>query len=709
MSLLRLLIRKARDVPLRDLLISVWVMFTFVVAQPLLDLLGRNPEFFLARAAPSLDILVVVFVLLVGLPAVLGLVVAAARAISPTLGVATHALVLVACGTALAVMVMASTPAATLPGGLQLLLGVPIGAAFWVAFARWSGARAIYRIAAVGPLVFAALFLVVSPTSQLIFSAGAIDRPAGVDVANPVPLVVVLFDEFPVATLMNPEGEIPEALYPSFARLTREGIWFRNAVGVEQQTEEAVPTILTGRHPSDRDAIPTAADYPLNLFSLLSDTYEIRAFETVTDLCPDYACSNRVRVVPPIPARWAALASDLSVVVGHIILPDDLSEKLPPIAMTWGDFAGAASEARDDFNLIRRFLENVDADRRVEVERFLAALEEPTDQPTLYFAHLLFPHLPWTYLPTGQSYPARSPAPGSTSTGWESDEWLVMQGQQRLLLQAQYSDTIVGRVIESLERAGIYDDALLVILADHGTADIPNVEHRRVITPETIGNIAAVPLFIKLPQSETVGIDDYRAETTDVLPTIADVLGVDIPWRVDGISLVSPDRPRRESSTMVGSQGPVTFGVDGKEKYEVARWLASWFGDQGPFGLAPPGQRDLLGRTLDDLQPVDEPGLTATISNPQRYANVQPDADSLPAQINGTLSRTAGFDGDVIVAVVFNGRVEAVVRTYDTEGSVTRFQAMIPPDAFIPGRNTIQLVLVEGVGSDREFFLASQP
>jgi hypothetical protein len=282
-----------------------------------------------------------------------------------------------------------------------------------------------------------------------------------------------------------------------------------------------------------------------------------------------------------------------------------------------------------------------------------------------------------------------------------------MQAQQRLLLQVQYSDAIVGQVIETLERTGRYDDALIVILADHGNADIPNVEHRRVITPETIGHIAAVPLFIKLPGMERTGIDDYRAETTDVLPTIAAVLGVRVPWRVDGVSLLDENRPQRPSSTMIGSKGPVTFGTSGEEKYAVARWLADWFGGLGPFGLSPPGQRDLLGRELASLEVIDDPQLTVRISNPDRYDNVRPDGDPLPAQLNGTISRDSPFDGDVIVAVSLNGRIVGVVRTYDTDGFTTRFQAMLPPDAFRPGPNFIELVLVDGTGADRMLWRAS--
>ncbi len=56
-----------------------------------------------------------------------------------------------------------------------------------------------------------------------------------------------------------------------------------------------------------------------------------------------------------------------------------------------------------------------------------------------------------------------------------------------------------------------------------------------------------MPLFVKYPGQDGGEIDDRPAHTVDILPTIADVVGVEPPWEVDGISLLgdarSPDEP----------------------------------------------------------------------------------------------------------------------------------------------------------------------
>jgi hypothetical protein len=274
-----------------------------------------------------------------------------------------------------------------------------------------------------------------------------------------------------------------------------------------------------------------------------------------------------------------------------------------------------------------------------------------------------------------------------------------MQAQQRHLLQVQYTDLIIGEVIATLEEAGIYGETLIVVAADHGTADIPNVGHRRVITPDTVGHIAAIPLFVKLPGMTKTGVDDYRAETIDVLPTIADVLDLDIPWTVDGTSLVATTRPERPTTTMRGTRGDVTFDDDGEEKLAVARWRERWFDSGDPFSLVPHGFGHLLGVPLEGLEVIDDQSLSIRVNNATRYHDLDLRSDPFPAQITGSLVRaTDGPTGDVVLAIAVNGTVQAVVRTYSEDGS-TGFQAMLPIRAFQTGANDIEILLVDDSGA----------
>ena len=66
--------------------------------------------------------------------------------------------------------------------------------------------------------------------------------------------------------------------------------------------------------------------------------------------------------------------------------------------------------------------------------------------------------------------------------------------------------------------------------------------YRRDLTPENAHDIAPVPLLVKYPRQRKGEIDPKWARTIDLLPTIADVLGIRLPFRVDGRSL-RPPRP----------------------------------------------------------------------------------------------------------------------------------------------------------------------
>ena len=193
-----------------------------------------------------------------------------------------------------------------------------------------------------------------------------------------------------------------------------------------------------------------------------------------------------------------------------------------PVDGNWGGFAGTAIQA--PWGMRPRVGELLEADRRTDVARFLDLLDQPLSEGGFYFAHLMLPHWPWIHLPDGRLYTAPGHLPGLGKDGWSSDEWLVAQAYQRHLLQVQYTDAILGQILEQLDTHESYDEALVVVFVDHGGAIRPDIVGRRRISPETVGDIAAIPLFVKRPHQAHAVIDDYRAETIDVLPTIADVL-----------------------------------------------------------------------------------------------------------------------------------------------------------------------------------------
>ncbi|HEU4916035.1 MAG TPA: sulfatase-like hydrolase/transferase [Acidimicrobiia bacterium] len=682
----------SRTVTTFEVFASCVAFLCLAVSQPILDLLGRNPEFFLARSSPALDVVLVGVVLGLVAPVLTGLLVAGIHHLNLAVGTAIHIVVLGLSGTVLFVDVLERF---VVGSPLLVAIACMVGAAIVLLFYGSFTFRTVTKYVAFAPLVVMMSFATLSPLSRLLFAADRVESDAvTAEVGNEVPIVIVVFDEFPLASLIDANGEIQSSNYPNFARLAADSLWLRNAVTNESITERALPMILTGNR-AQPEAIPALGDYPDNLFTLLEGTYEIRATEDLTDLCPSSACSS---LEPSTwQERWRGMASDLRIVALHVLLPSTMTAGLAPIDQSWADFDEqqldvSASDETAEFS--ERFAEVSQEGREHQFAEFLDSIAPAEAQPTLDFIHLLLPHSPWEFLPDGRRHWSPQPARGTNGPGWVDDPWLVHQIYQRHLLQVQYTDTLVGMLLDRLRALEVYDESLIVVVADHGIAFTPGTDHRRRLTRETIGEMVAVPLFIKPPTGHPTGIDDYRAELIDIVPTVADIIDVDLPWPTEGVSLLEADRPAREESVINQRSKPLVIGIDGQEKLEVAREKIAIFGSGSPYGLVPSGTRDLLETPLSDLDIESSAPFDGEVSNPLRYQEFDPDAVIIPAYVQGVLGRTVN-DEPVRIAVAVNDVISAVTQSYIRAGQVL-FQALLPPTAFVAGSNDIKLIYVAG-------------
>ena len=122
--------------------------------------------------------------------------------------------------------------------------------------------------------------------------------------------------------------------------------------------------------------------------------------------------------------RWAGLGVDIAVVYGHLTTPRGVSDRLPAIDQTWGNFT---TGERSDFDIIDRFLANVDDDRQTR--------GRPTPRHVRIrwgrAASSLRP-FPLPPPPVGgdrRRAPDGCPALlGPGGAGWGTDTWLVGQG-----------------------------------------------------------------------------------------------------------------------------------------------------------------------------------------------------------------------------------------------------------------------------------------
>jgi len=691
----------------RDVLASVLLLFATAIALPLLDLLGRNAAFFVVRDSPTIDIIALGLLVTFGVPLLLSIIAVLAGRIHPRAGAVIHGIIFIALGGVLALSVIRQTSLGTRAGWLQIILAGATSVVFYVAYMRIPTLRWGVRWTWIVPFAVLGLFLFASPASQLVFGSERQATAGPVEVGNPAPVVFVVFDALSVSDLMDGDGNLQKELYPNFARLAANGTWYRNAITVHHGTERSVPAILSGLV-SSQDEVPLLSDHPDNLFTLLDDLYDINAAEPITELCPVEECQEQSETPVSAMGRWRGLTSDLRIVAGHLFLPEDLVRDLPPVDETWGGFDNASAalgdEASDEtsreFDVRVEFRAALAQDRRKSINTFVNSIDAPQDRPTLHFLHALIPHSPWSYLPTGQlsDLPEARLVSRNLPEGYVNDPWRIEQVHQLHLIQVQYADTVLGSILDRLESLGIYQDSLIVVVADHGETFRPGMPRLRGFKA-VAEDVLPIPLFIKAPHQTEAAIDDYRALTIDVLPTVADILDADVPWETDGTSLASTDRPQRGNSSVTVADGTIDFPSDNSVARALAEQRIERFGLEGPFGLAPTGFADLLGEPVANLEIGDPTEMQLALRDPERWEDVDTSSGTLPVSIRGRLDGSNSSEN--IIAIALNGDIVAVTRSYLDANDATHFDAMLPPEALSDGRNELQVFLVSDLAGTR--------
>ena len=139
-------------------------------------------------------------------------------------------------------------------------------------------------------------------------------------------------------------------------------------------------------------------------------------------------------------------------------------------------------------------------------------------------AHPASPHFVWVHLYDPHD-PYEPPAPYSLTY------------KDRLYDgEIAYADSALGTFVAYIKKKGWYENSLVVVVGDHGEGLGEHHEDTHGIF--LYDSTTHVPLIIKLPGRRNSGrIVNEQVRTTDILPTVLDVLRVPLPERLDGESL----------------------------------------------------------------------------------------------------------------------------------------------------------------------------
>ena len=643
-------------------------------ARPLLELLAASPEFFPARGGDRGDVVLTVVLVLLVAPLPLLLLVAAARRWWP--GRVADTLAAAAVGLLVGLVVMRGLALTETPPWLCLLLVTAVaGGSAW-AYLRTPVARSLATWLSPVFVLVPALFLLNPGIARLLEPAPrSIPRhPSGAK----TPVVVVVLDELPLASLLDGAGSIDAQRVPHIAAFARQATWFRNAAAPSGNTHSAVPAILSGRVEPPGD--PRQRER--NLCTLLGD-YPIYAIEAWSTTCPREHNLLKAQRRPERFDRALRLGADLPVLWLELVAPAAWRRHLPELTGGWDRFAAGAGDAAPP----KRRGKIGHLGRRPGRDAFLASIA--AHDRVLYFGHMVYPHAPWEHLPSGRIYACKPECYPPARV--EAGPWRAAQLFQRYLLQLSYADATVGEVVARLRKAGLYERSLVVVVADHGAAFDAGFRFRGT-EEATLGETLGVPLLVKRPGQSTGAVDATPVTTADLLATVAAELDVHPPWPVPGRSLFAGGRGARSYVTF-GDKQMRTVPSDLEARVFAARdhfaaLVRGSDGDPERIGPLP----DLLGSRVEGL--AEAPALALTIDAPERFADVDPSVEPLPLLLSGTLSGAAPGDGCCTLAVAVDDTVVATTHSFWTADGRHRMVAMLPERTLHRGRLKVAVAVV---------------
>lgn len=680
-------------------LLPIAALCALAIAHPLYDLLVRedNATFFIAHQSKAIDIYVLVFVLSVALPGLLFLILWIVNLWSKKAALTLYVLVIFILLTAL--LMPASQKLFGDLGWTNAWLGLAGAAAGTYLFTRAYWARLLLKFAAIAAIVSPVFFLTHPSIRSFLDTKEAQNYRVDLLEKRHPNVVMVVFDELPLISLLDENRMIDEQRFPNFARLARTSTWYRNTVTAHTTTPKAVPSIFTGRYTNGPPKVPGAENYPENLVSFLRPTHQLHGVEVVSTFFGEPGDQD---LTPLFGVGLGRMADDLLVVLAHVLLPPAAAGHLPSLAAKWSDF-------RPQSTLPPR----QQPVRPLHFRKFIDLLRTaPRSTPSFFYLHMLLPHSPLRFNDDGTSLGnelhglglgTRSATPRTFAKN-RQDSLLIFQAH---LLQTRYADLLLGELIDELEALELFSNALIVVTSDHGIGYAWYDEEPEDIFDVRASEVYWVPFLLKRPGQEAGKIVDERVVTVDILPTIADVLGESIPWPVDGISAIR-NEAQRIGRLGTGNPDPTaTWLPKGQTSSRALDNKIALFGQHNLEDLYYFGpHKNLIGRHTDSLPPA------ANMASPGR-ATLETDLPGAPGvtappfYLKGELH---SLDprlpaGDVPLAVALNGIIRATTLPSIKDGRVT-FSVRIPPGSWSDEENSVSIFAILETGGGQGLSLA---
>lgn len=407
-------------------------------------------------------------------------------------------------------------------------------------------------------------------------------------VESDVPIIFLLFDEFPTTIIMDDTGSIEEEHFPNFSKLAETSTWYRAAHSESLSTEVSVPQLVSGR----REPEPGQCFIPL-----FFGTHDVHVVDFLLNISP----ATRQFDGP----RLASFLRDLSYVWIQLYLPESLAKHFPDVSASWAGYG----------NQERRWQVAIDE---------LSGLQPSGGKPPLLYLHTFLPHRPYRY----RNDSSFTTVPILTEEA-EPDKRGIFS---IFFLQTKSTDTLLGEAIEILKAKELWDRSYVIVTADHGRSFHPGPN--RVAEGKGRYSSFFVPLFIKEPGQNFGRKVDSDVSLLDVIPTLFKGLGVTIPWPVDGKDANS------EQPTSTDLEG---LKAAAREKYE-------WHDLNGPGSVfCESVAASWWGRSVPTEVEGVVPGLRFTHINSASFENLN--VGSMPLEATFEFEGESSSDSVLVLTI----------------------------------------------------------
>lgn len=395
---------------------------------------------------------------------------------------------------------------------------------------------------------------------------------------------------------------------PALDRLAREAMVFERAYATSSWTLPSHASLFTGRMPNSHGARKDP-DGPLNVAQAIDGDPRIarlraRGLEagqaTLAELCTagGYRCGGIVA------GPWMKALFGLERGFEH-----------------WDDVAISTENGRSATSVADAAL------------RWLAADDA---RPFLLFLNFFDAHTP--YRPPPATLAMVHPgATVSFATAKTLDELSTLyDGELRV------ADDGLARVLDALRARGLFDEMMIVVTADHGEllGEHGGFGHGKSLWEEEI----RIPLLVKCPRGEVrPGRSDALVQLTDLLPLVAERLGLELPEAIEGAW-----PPRRKAA--FAEVHPLAH------ESEAGRWRM-WLEDRQKLLSAERGPRHLFDLAQDPRESrnlaMQDPALARRLAE-----QMQAFAASLPPPPAVASVRPRAIDAETQRALRSLGYVE---------------------------------------------------